>query len=385
MDDCIDINPSVIDMPFFLPSPNPIDISTANKEGLSSYILRTCHFNHIRPSQVFGWLTKNIPDAYGLIYPSFWTDINGSYGKAIHLVQCLIRRNLVPLTAIPIMKFFGDRKILRKHQAWCPECYYQWKRQGNTLYQPLIWSFSNIKYCTLHGTMLIERCPNCEAILPNIPNNTNIGYCPKCSEWLGANNNDDKMIHNDFFKFQKWITFNIESLITNDDKLSNWEVFESNAHWLMSKDSMYANTFKSWTEVRPKFSSLLFYSYKTQIPIFDMLIKDLRHDEIKLPNYKDTQRIVHKLNYADMEKALHEIIDSNEEPFPNLNEVACRLHCSTHPLVTRWPELCKVIRAKHRLYLAKAHNQKIEAMVKRAAENSTLRRPHKDECNQTPA
>lgn len=77
-----------------------------------------------------------------------------------------------------------------QHKAWCSECFEQWQQDNKPIYEPLLWSFEDVNYCLQHHCKLCDRCPHCDSQQKAIANNSRLGYCHKCKQWLSYNDCD---------------------------------------------------------------------------------------------------------------------------------------------------------------------------------------------------
>lgn len=48
-----------------------------------------------------------------------------------------------------------------------------------------------IVYCLQHNCQLCDRCPHCDSTQKAIANNSRLGFCDKCKQWLGNERNDE--------------------------------------------------------------------------------------------------------------------------------------------------------------------------------------------------
>jgi hypothetical protein len=83
-----------------------------------------------------------------------------------------------------------ERNLFRQNKAWCPQCFEQWRKENKTIYEPLLLSFKDVNYCLQHNCKLCDRCTHCDSQQKAIANNSRLGYCDRCKQWLGCNNNN---------------------------------------------------------------------------------------------------------------------------------------------------------------------------------------------------
>lgn len=182
----------------------PIGLGTAYTESLSSYILRLAKEHCVTPrSLIMGEMAplvlsnetqstlikKNVSTllSRGDAKPT----LNGMREMTQTLVSLLeqltLRQDLKFLTLLNWTGVLSQRKLLRQYRAWCPQCYQQWHEEEHPIYEPLLWSFREIKICPHHQAPLVEKCPHCDARLPAIANFSQLGFCCRCRKWMGSN------------------------------------------------------------------------------------------------------------------------------------------------------------------------------------------------------
>lgn len=91
------------------------------------------------------------------------------------------------LTMVSWTNVIAQRMMLRNTQSWCPACYIDWRKTGQLIYNPLIWSLKAVTICPRHRQPLRDTCPheNCQRLLPPITKGSRVGYCSYCNRWLG--------------------------------------------------------------------------------------------------------------------------------------------------------------------------------------------------------
>ena len=101
------------------------------------------------------------------------------------LEQLTLRQDLRYLSCLTYKEVIKKRGLFRQHKAWCPQCFEQWEQEKKPIYEPLLWSFKDANYCLHHNCQLSDRCPYCNSTQKAIANNSRLGYCDKCQQWLG--------------------------------------------------------------------------------------------------------------------------------------------------------------------------------------------------------
>jgi TniQ len=126
---------------------------------------------------------------------SFFQDageVNGLGAMArqwCHALMSLCERSdLNQLTLLAWADALPARKLHRRRQAWCAQCFAEWRAVDEPLYLPLLWTLDVVTVCPAHGCALVTRCPyrDCGAQLRWLGWRTHPGWCNRCGRWLGA-------------------------------------------------------------------------------------------------------------------------------------------------------------------------------------------------------
>ncbi|MFM2315030.1 MAG: hypothetical protein RLZZ04_4306 [Cyanobacteriota bacterium] len=185
----------------------PIAIETPFAESLSSYLTRLAQ-EHCLPLKklimgeiapiVLGnryqpkMLSNNVSIILG--NSNAKSAINGMRDMTRSLVNALeqltLRQHLRYLSCLTWKAVIKEQGLFRQNKAWCPQCFEQWRQESKTIYEPLLWSFKDVKYCLQHNCKLYDRCPHCDSQQKAIANNFRLGYCHKCKQWLSYNDCD---------------------------------------------------------------------------------------------------------------------------------------------------------------------------------------------------
>lgn len=84
--------------------------------------------------------------------------LNGTGIMASSLVDALEkltkRKDLRFLTLLPWAELLPSRKLLRRHRAWCSQCFEEWKQNEQNIIEPLLWSLEVVKVCPNHYQLL---------------------------------------------------------------------------------------------------------------------------------------------------------------------------------------------------------------------------------------
>ena len=107
------------------------------------------------------------------------------------------------------------RTLFHRHRAWCSPCFEQWRENGQTVYEPLLWAFKVSSHCRVHQQPLSHSCHRCKRKLNPLGVFSRPGYCERCGCWLGALYVDEdrsEFISTDG-EDQAWSSIHVESLL----------------------------------------------------------------------------------------------------------------------------------------------------------------------------
>jgi hypothetical protein len=182
----------------------PMGIGTPFTESLTSYVCRLAKAHHVTMNSLFEFIlrpalgNKYLPnsDIYspgvGLskMFGYRTKCVNGVSQIAfdwVHMVESLTtRRDLRFLTLLTLSDVMHSRYLIRKFQAWCPECYEESRLNNQTIYTPLIWFINAVEMCPRHLRRLIDKCPGCGKQMLPLARRAFPGYCSRCTVWLGT-------------------------------------------------------------------------------------------------------------------------------------------------------------------------------------------------------
>lgn len=378
----------------------PIGIGTPMVESLSSYITRLAEAHCLFPKSLIGQVFISVSskqykstDLFGL--RQYTGSFNGIGVVAEELVQCLqsltLRNDLALLTFLPYSNVFPERKLIRQHQLWCPQCYEDRKSSGQVLYQPLLWSTEVVKFCRQHNQVLLSQCPYCSRKLPLLSSYSRVGYCSKCFGWLGVEGNIQLSNSPENISQQVWLIDNLGQLLaTASSSDSSFLTALSVAQALsacisqITQGNMAAfarllnlskNTLWMWQsgQVSPQLSKLLSICYQLNLSLIDFLslarsemsfclvTSTLKDKQLARPLFKP--RV--KLDTELIHQALLSVLASKEVPPPPMTEVAKQIGRNKRVIHRHFPQLCKAISAKHLDYRNKQRQQQIRESCER--------------------
>lgn len=186
----------------------PIGIATPFTESLSSYLTRLAQEHCLALKKlVMGEIAPVIlderyqPEMLSKSVSTLFANsdakpaINGMRDMTRSLVNALekltLRDDLRYLSCLTYQGVIKDRSLFRQYKAWCPQCFEQQKQERQIVYEPLLWSFKDVNFCLQHKCQLQDRCPHCDSAQKAIANNSRLGYCDRCKQWLGNDLNNE--------------------------------------------------------------------------------------------------------------------------------------------------------------------------------------------------
>lgn len=359
-----------------------IGIGTLLAESLTSYVTRLaiahCVATGILMEREF---TKYIQKSYGganlhTIYHAT-AALNGTGSMATELVQMLeqltLRNDLRFLTLLSWSELLPSRNLLRSHRAWCPVCYEHWHHSEEILYEPLLWSLQVVQVCPQHRQPLKQECPHCHKNNFVLAWRSRPGYCSKCEGWLGESTNDEPLEDIDSkIDWHVWIAKSVGQLISACPQLPSPSKERLVRNLLAYADfftrgniaafarllQMPKNTVWLWCKGKnfPSLMELLKVSYRLNTSIFDLLTSDCINTDFKksaslLPiQSTSSKRRSPNFDAKSIRQQLEDLVEEDEEPSPSMREIAKRLNHHERTLSRNFPDLCRIISARHRHY-----------------------------------
>ena len=386
----------------------PIAVNTPMVECLTSYLTRLAESHSILISAL---ITKELAPILTKDFTQYGSKkaLNALFncGVAINstgeivelfldtLNKLTLKQNLSALTLMPFKNYLSSRELLSKTKTWCPDCYQDWKRANKTIYEPLLWTLSDVRVCSIHKRILKDLCPNCNRQIPWFTAKSRVGYCCYCQKWLGDSSKSQKtdscIVSKQNLVKDIWITNTFGQLITCSEKLNSNNqpnrislsiskviniTHEDNIAAFARTFNLPKNTVWMWHKGKsiPQLKHILNICYCLNISLFDFLNPNdfelVKIDSQKLPTKISIKRVSPRnLDVQKIEKFLKSVIKDRDSRAKTLKEVAETLAIDPRTLSRHFPELCKAISNRHRRYKAKDTNDKINKCcqeVKRA-------------------
>lgn len=299
------------------------------------------------------------------------------------LQKLTMRNGLCFLTMLPWKEVISHRHLTRPKRAWCPTCYYEWHRDGDTVYEPLVWSLAAVNVCIRHCQRLRTRCHRCSQEFRPLASRARPGYCAVCYAWLGESaqsvlSRKECLVSGSEFKWQEWVYEQTCELLAAAPSLTaspQKSVLASSLSY-----SIRASVFRteltfaresglSQSSVNdlcrgasvPQLSTLLKISFLTKVSVVDMLFGTIPKADVKLLpiNPGDERPVVAKATSSNRHwttckarkvRQLFEGLLKEEPPLPMV-EIRERLNHPNSTLLSRFPDLCRQAVVRYRTYV----------------------------------
>ncbi|MGH7146876.1 MAG: TniQ family protein [Pyrinomonadaceae bacterium] len=179
----------------------PVGIGTGQAESLTSYVMRLAEAHCLYVTTLYSLLLQPAVRAeaenqgpersrivlkgrHGITHSGHtWNGVSGvasCHVRALERLTGMTRLHL--LTWLPWEAALSHH--LRQHRAWCPACFGQWRNEGQTIYEPLLWTLQIVRVCPIHHCSLVEVCPCCQRENKLLSNHARAGYCSRCRQRL---------------------------------------------------------------------------------------------------------------------------------------------------------------------------------------------------------
>jgi len=180
--------------PTVLYSLGPEGLGTPFSESLSSYLTRLAAAHMVSPTvllrEVIGRSDGNEDGGRALGPQGVVRKMDGMGREASKVTRALEkltgRSELHLLTMQSYLGLIAKYNLLSENRAWCPYCLEQQRASGKTVYYPLLWGLSYLEKCPIHRNKLFRVCPFCRTRMPTFSSTAVVGYCDRCTAWLGC-------------------------------------------------------------------------------------------------------------------------------------------------------------------------------------------------------
>lgn len=379
----LDITPLTIPPRSHLYQLEPCAINSAHIESITSYTKRLAEAHSVTVSQLIRKKLSLVEQANVETQALHWLGkrsaaLVGTTTTASDLVQVLeiatLTKNLQALTILPWKEVFPSKGLTHSAQVWCPLCFEEWREKGEVIYEPLIWSFKAVTFCTIHHRPLQEYCPHCHKQNYPLDYQARVGHCSRCGQWLGQKSSTKFSLNNSLEDNQRdwalWVCVNISDLLRNGDqlsvRLSSERVKESFDAFVWQRAAgsvaafarylrMNQPTLQSWCSGKtlPQLEVLLKVCKRLDVKMFDFLTVDSQsiNNSGKHSSYTRSSRSrrafrTPRLDLENTSRILENVLE-HEYPPPSVKEVIQRIGCCSATLHKYFPDLCRAIAQRH--------------------------------------
>ncbi len=366
---------------------NPIGLDTPYVESLTSYIARLAEAHSLSPNSLITQLIsselqqtfiKNCSSRnLGTLFKkSRFINGHGQIAQEIQksLKKLTLRQNLDRLTVLRYSQVLSPRNLFKNNKSWCSACYEQWRISKQTIYEPLLWTFADVKVCLHHYQPLRDICPHCNKSMPWLTGKTRVGYCPHCNGWLGNFSQDNYRYSESELTQHIWIGKTIGELISCASEKSNLvensdiskslkfiinNIYEGNITRFAKFFGLPKNTVWMWCKAKslPEFRNLLKICYCLDISLLDFILCRegsfhlLKISSSRLPTSPRIKRKSPTIIDVDtVENYLQTTLYGSDKSPLTMKEVAEKLEIPQRTIKRNFPTLCKAISAKYRSY-----------------------------------
>ena len=378
----------------------PIGLGTPYVESLTGYISRLAEAHCISVYSFFRYilaeLIKKPYISYGraaVLMGMNFESINGLGIRAaeiIHAVETLtLRDDLKYITLLPWSSVLVGNGLLAQVRRWCPCCYKEWRARGKAVYEPLIWVFREVQYCSRHKRFLSSQCPFCKRTQPLLAPRSRPGCCSRCKMWLGEVTSLPPICAEELqegvdLEYQKWCVENVGDLLATAPRLLTKQSREKCAQSLTycvrrncANDKISLADFLSispeqisrWRrgKVQPQLSTLLRICRHSDVKLVDYLLGKLICDSpAEQIGQKGPRKYHTKADWKLVANKLRRMIRAKRLP-PSLKKIGEKLEVNVTTLRFNLPNLCNEIVARRESYQKNRHMEieaKLESIIK---------------------
>ncbi|SRR5579883_208828 len=314
------------------------------------------------------------------------------------LERLTLHGNLSFLTLSTWKNVFIFKGLLRDTKAWCPLCYQKWLISKQEIYEPLLWTISEVEICHIHQTPLQKYCPHCFREIPWLTWHIRLGYCSNCGFWLG---NSSYQQHNttsllNSSSWDLWIAETVGELLAFTPNLSSLptqthvkqaifkainQVTEGNIAAFSTLLNTPKNTVWGWYNGKnfPSLQALLQISYLLKISLKDFLTQELdffnfipSSNSLFLVSKNKQRSSCCVFDENQVEIALSNALAQPINLVPSIQQIASNLGLNRRLITRHFPDLCKALVTKRRQYQHIRHLQTIDRCCEEVQEATRI-------------
>lgn len=367
-------------------SMEPMGVGTAVVESLTSYVARLAQAHGVSTATLVNRvLVPALNKAYlsraaergGSRFYDRSSSLNGTGSTAYEVAEVLNlltgRTDLTKLTLLTWDKLVSSRDLQRTRTAWCPTCLEHFLSEGDTVYEPLLWSLQSVRICPVHGDELVEVCKHCNRTSPLLTRRSRTGHCSRCHGWLGGESKGHKQIT----PFQEFSLTETKQLVQicqyqqlDLDMPSVLNNLMSNAPGMNLASCARQIGFPKVTlwdwakrDVKPSFNNLLEFCYRLNISVIRLIEQRWASEQIKITAGLGVKIKLRKNSrFIDWDHVRQELEDILSDPngIVSMAEVARKIGNAKRDLYRHYPDQCKAIARRYMNQVNKLRNGKIE-------------------------
>jgi DNA-binding phage protein len=224
------------------------------------------------------------------------------------------------------------------------------------------------------------NCPHCQVLQPVIPLKSRLGYCKRCSAWLGtsAGTVTEHGIGDEKLVWQEWVMNSIEELrMTGAGSESlPWERFLvglaicvetiGGVRKLSRLTSLSSYMLYSYINGKhtPSFKSVLELCYPLGISPLQLITSDVETLKRTVQSRKarrsplPLRSVTRRLNRELALESIQAVLDGREAP-RGVRQIERSLGVGSKTLAYRFPQECALVSAQYRTYRAEKASQRL--------------------------
>ncbi len=383
----------------------PIGVGTPAVESLTGYVARLAEAHSVTPRTLVvhellpllgrAHLSKPVNSSLSAFWRADTRALNGMRTLARDWVKALEtqtgREDLRFLTMLTWSEVLSATGLLRLQRAWCPACYEEWRRAGQVVYEPLLWSLQVVRVCPRHRRHLQLQCPHsdCQQSQLILAPRSRPGYCSRCQRWLGALETEPdnaSVLPEDEWQWQSWVVDVVGELVAAAPRLAlpvrrekiraaitdgMEQVAGGKAYRLARELHLSLFAVIGWTKgLRvPQLSFLLRVCHRFGTTPLHLLTDDPPEITVTAQNVpawnESPSRPSAPRKRFDAEvvqRALEEVLKNAETPPPSMREIARRLGYDHPTLHSHCRDLCRAISARYLDYQKNRGEQRLQQL-----------------------
>ena len=279
----------------------PYGVGTEFVESLTSYVGRLAYKHNVSPKFIVEDVISEKIGRSDTKKRAHFRRYNLRLNGVLYFIKWFLQgleymtcnNNLKFLTMLTFEDILHSKGIFKETRAWCPECYNEMFKAYGEVYDPLIWFFEQVHFCSKHNRILLTQCPyvDCQSIQRVFNRYSNV-HCQKCHRWLGVSDaiHAKCQMRQKDKEWQSWINQNIGELLIVAPKLESIDIrkifylinecfekqFKCNVdifYEYMGREFLSLCTMDRW-RTKIHLAELLKFSYCTNVGLAELFKKD---------------------------------------------------------------------------------------------------------------